>query len=785
MRRLLRLLLIIVLSLVTAAALGAGGGYLWLRTGLPRTEGTLVLEGPLAPVEIRRDDKGIPHIRAADAHDAYFALGFVHAQDRLWQMDMMRRFGAGRLSEVVGARALDTDRLMRTLGVYRLAERAVDQLDDDTRASLAAYAQGINAFLATRRGALPPEFLALGYAPEPWRPADSVVWGKLMAMRLSGDWRGELLRARLAKRIGRDKVDALWPPDAGNSPTIRDSARRLDGGDPILAALSESLLGSGASNMWALAGAQTETGRPILANDPHLGANLPSQWYLARLETPDWTLAGATAPGVPFLILGRNRRIAWGFTSSQADVEDLFIETQAPDDPNAYLTPDGPKPFETQEERIRVKDADDVVITVRATRHGPVISDVLAEKDRPGGTILALSAPYLMEPDRSAAAVLGLNKAQSWDDVLGALQSFDSLQQNVFYADRDGNIGFIAPGRVPIRRSGDGFFPADGASGDGDWVGFIPYDKLPQTYNPSSGRLANANNRPVGRDYPYYLAREWEEPYRYDRIIELLDAKPKQTAADSAAMQADILSPLAREFLPLLIARAEPGDDRSGPLLKTLAAWDGRMERGRSEPLIFVAWLRALTQTLFEQTLGPDFGAFWGLHPRLLRAALAGQSAWCAAEAGTQPCTREARAALGAALDELTWRYGADAGRWQWGEAHAVELRHPVLGALPVLSRWFSVRLPLGGGDETLQRAAMRWSSAAPYRAGHIATFRGIYDFTDLDGSLFLIATGQSGHPLSRHFLDLAVRWRDFDYVRIGAAPADGDLLRLVPPDSP
>ncbi len=775
MRRTFRRLLVGLAALILLGGAAVGGGYLWLRTGLPQTSGTIVLEGPFAPVEVRRDAQGVPHIVAADSRDAAFAIGFVHAQDRLWQMDMMRRYGAGRLSEVVGGRALDTDRMMRTLGVYRLAERAVDQVDADTRIALESYAKGVNAFLATRRGALPPEFIAMNYTPEPWRPADSLVWGKLMAMQLSGDWRGELFRAQLAKRLGREAVEALFPPDAGESPTIRDSASLMAPFDT-----------RGASNMWVLTGSHTDTGAPILANDPHLGANVPSQWYLARIETPDGIMAGATAPGVPFMVLGRNARIAWGFTSTQSDVEDLFVETEAPGDPASYLTPDGSQKFETREERIRVKGEEDAIVIVRSTRHGPVISDALKDGERLDGAILALSAPYLMEPDRSASAVQGLNRARNWDDVLAAMQNFDSLQQNIFYADVDGHIGYIAPGRIPIRKSGDGFLPADGASGAGDWTGFVPYDELPRAYDPPAGWLANANNRPVGRDYPYFLSREWDEPYRYDRIVALINAKPRQTIADSAAMQADILSPVAREFLAALIMRADPGDDRSAPILRALEAWDGRMTPDAREPLIFTAWMRALMQTLFEQKLGPDFARFWGLHPRLLRQALAGQGGWCAPAATDAPtCQTETRAALGAALDELGWRYGPDLAQWNWGQAHALVLSHPVLGALPVVGKWFSKFLPLGGADDTVMRAAMRWSGQAPYRTVHISTLRAIYDLGDLDASQFLIATGQSGHPLSPHFLDLAQRWLGFEYLRLGPAPADVAVLRLTPPNSP
>ena len=401
------------------ALLGLGGGWLWLRSSLPKTAGILNLPGLGAEAEILRDPMGLVTIRARSETDASFALGFVHAQDRLWQMDLMRRAGAGRLSEVFGSATIDIDKLMRLMDFYRLAEASYRQLSPPARALLDAYSRGVNAFLEQRRGALPLEFQLLRYAPEPWRPAHSLVWGKAMALQLSNNWQAEALRARLAARLNEAQIDFLWPPYPKDAPvTLAESV------DPALlpdlaSILPWSLMPKSASNVWALSGAKTASGKPLLANDPHLALETPSVWYLARIETPSLTLTGATAPGVPFHTLGHNGRIAWGFTTTHSDTQDLFIE-QAADRPGYYRSPEGDKPLKTRKEVFKVKGEDAVEVTFRYSRHGPIISDLRGPA--PGkNQMLALAWPALREDDATPQALYELNRAGSWQEAVAAL----------------------------------------------------------------------------------------------------------------------------------------------------------------------------------------------------------------------------------------------------------------------------------------------------------------------------------------------------------------------------
>jgi len=517
MRRLTKWFGRILLATVTIAFVVIVAGFFWLRTSLPKTDGVVEVEGLSRSVEIIRDGNGIPHIFAANDRDAAFALGYVHAQDRLLQMELMRRFGAGRLAEVVGAPALRVDRMARTLGMYRRSEASFKHLNAETRAGLEAYATGVNAYLNMHSGALPLEFQLLGAKPEPWKPADSLVWGRIMATGLTINWRSELLRAYMAQRIGAKAIPDLWPPDPGDAPiTIRDAERRrastlkpLDLG-PLLAAIPKSFK-SGASNAWAVSGQHTKTGKPILANDPHLQIGTPILWYLVHIQTPQGRMVGATTPGVPTVLLGHNGHIAWGFTNTGPDSQDLFVERVDPDDPTRYLTPDGWRPFATRDEVIAVKDGDPVTLRVRATRHGPVLSDLLRSADAAldEHQVLALSWTALAEDDVSIQALLDLSGAEDWQGFVAAARSHGAPQQNVLYADTMGHIGFIAPGRVPIRAQGDGQWPVPGWTGAYDWQGMIPFEQLPQALDPPEDAFVNANNRIVTEAYPYLLSVDW------------------------------------------------------------------------------------------------------------------------------------------------------------------------------------------------------------------------------------------------------------------------------------
>jgi penicillin amidase len=779
-RRLLRVLLLLVLIAVAAP-------LLWLRSSLPRTQGRLELPGLDAAVRISRDAYGIPTITAQSARDAAFALGFVHAQDRLFEMDLMRHAGAGRLSEWFGARTLPFDRFVRVIGLYRAAERQLGLLSPPLRAVLAAYADGVNAYLAHRR-ALPAEYYVLRVRPEPWTPADTLVWGKLIALQLAGNFRRELQHARLAERLTPDELQLLFPPYPTDAPvTVSDATNWLKG-LPLRAiqdALPAIVGPHFASNNWVVDGKHSVSGKPLLANDPHLGLQAPSIWYLARIETPHHRLAGVTSPGEPFLVLGHNEHIAWGFTNTESDVEDLFIERVDPADPSRYLTPRGSAPFRTREETILVRGGAPVTLKVRETRHGPVLSDLGGTygKLAAAGTVLALEATFLDGDDRSPEALWAMNRARNWSEFRNALRDFVAPEQNMVYADVDGNIGFIAPARVPIRAKGDGWLPAPGWTGEYDWTGYIPFDKLPSAFDPPSGRFASANNKIVSESYPYFLGRGWDLPNRVLRINQLLDRTPRQSPASFAAIQADDLSLMAKDLLPLMLA-IRPTSSTAAAALERLRQWNGRMDRDQVAPLLFTAWLRALNRDLFADRLGDAFDDYWGLHPDVIRRILTQHTEWCrdAADApAAGSCTDRLAAALEEAVAGLERRYGADMAEWRWGRAHRAQFTNSFWRNVPLLRSFFATTIAANGGYDTIDRGATLLDSPDPYADVLAPTLRMIVDLGDIDGARFMIAPGESGNVLSPHYSDLMRRWRDHDYLTLGGPPVGGTLV-LAPP---
>jgi penicillin amidase len=736
MRRSLRLTYWTLGLVPGLATVVLGAGLVWLRGSLPDLDGNHALPALATPVEVLRDGDGIVTIRAGGELDAARALGYVHAQDRLWQMDFMRRTGAGRLSEVIGPETLGFDRLMRGLGLYRAAEANLALLAPEVHALLEAYAAGVNAFIAAPDGPWPPEFHLLRYEPEPWRPADSLVWGRLMAFQLSGNWPEELQRLRLSEYLTPEQITFLWPDYPADAPvTLGDlmpgqvrkfasesaapghdaepAPTTLPPGSPpsnIDDPLPWAWAPKDASNAWVLAGGRTASGKPILANDPHLGLDAPGLWYLARIETPELTLAGATAPGVPHLVVGHNGHIAWGFTTTHADTQDFFVERLSAGKPGHYDTPEGPKPFELREEVIEVRGEAAEVLTVRATRHGPVFSDLrpgLAEA-LPEGQVLALAWPALRAEDRTAGAVYRLNRARGWPDFLAAMERFDSPVQNVAYADTSGAIGFVAAGRIPLRKAGDGRTPVPGWSGDHDWRGFVPFAELPMAKDPPGGRIVNANNRVVGEAYPHLIAADWPDAERARRIEQVLDGAAEATLEESLALQQDAVSLGAARLVPLLLA-GPPGTGRAAEARARLAGWDYRMARGRPEPLIFTAWMAALNEALLADELGPAFGFFQRADATLTARILTEGQAWCddVTTPQVEDCSERVSAALSAALAELEARYGEDIGAWRWGAAHMARFPHPVLSHIPLVEGWF------GFAVETPSTTWRTWTTRA------------------------------------------------------------------------
>ncbi|MFA7428767.1 MAG: penicillin acylase family protein [Rhodospirillaceae bacterium] len=753
-------------------------------SSLPRTTGTLSLPGLHGAVEVARDDFGVPIITAADQHDAAFALGFVHAQDRLFQMDFLRRLGSGRLAEAVGSAALPSDRFMRTLGLRHAAAASLNAVDDETRAALDAYAAGVNAFLDTREGFLPPEFLVLGLEPEPWTPADSLLWQRLMAMRLSGNWYEEALRATLLTALPPETVAELWAgPDPDDPTTISTAAHSKHVFTALMEAWPEALRPTLASNAWLLDGSRTASGAPLLANDPHLGLGVPNVWYLAEVRTPQGRVSGATVPGVPFHIVGHNGTIAWGLTTTHSDTMDLFVEDSA--GPGLYLTPDGPQPFETRTETILVRDAPAEQFTVRATRHGPVVSDLL-DVPLPEGSVLALAATALEPDDRTAEAILHLNRASSWQAAERALATYHAPQQNFIIADRAGTIAYLAPGRVPVRRTGRGVVPRPGAEGAFDWTGWLPYSALPRLENPPSGVIINANNRPVPEDYPHLLSVHWPAPHRAERIKEVLASLPAATPDDMRRLQLDALSPVFRDLWPLMEG-TQPDSPAAADALAALRAWDGTMAVARPEPLVFTAWRLTLERAVFADDLGPLYRHWEGSHPRVLRRVLSGKTVhpWCddVATPQTETCAEQLSASLDETLKSLETEFGAPS-TWRWGAAHAVRLEHPVFRHLPVLGWLSALSAHLDGSDETVNRGGFSARGVGSWRQrlgrNHGAGLRAVYDLSDLDSSGYIIAAGQSGHLLSPHYRDMMAPWQEGRLIAIRPAP-DSRVLTLEP----
>ena len=629
MKRIIRRGFFISIGLAFASLAGL---IYWLSPFLHVSDGTVSLKGLGAPVELIRDQHGVPHIKARNLRDAYTVLGFMHARDRFWQMEATRRLGAGRLTEVIGEPGIRSDKLMRTLGFARLAKRQYEQLAAPVRQSLVAYAAGVNVWLNTHQGALSPEFALFGLKPEPWHPVDSLVWGKLMGLRLSRNWRRELLRYQMAGHLPLKKMRDLWPSMPADdpvsipfsNPSQSKSDLSLDGSFAML----DQLIGpfSEASNAWAVSGKRTNTGKPILANDPHLGFSIPILWYLARIETPEHTLLGVTVPGMPFHLLGQNKNIAWGFTTTSGDTTDLYIEKIDPNNPNRYLSTTGYRLFNSRKEIILVNDDEPITLNIRETRQGPVISDLLTGSKGNNLSVLSVKAAFLADNDQTPTAIYFLNRANDWPSFLGALRLFHAPQQNILYADHSVNIGLVAAGRMPVRKHGQGWWPQAGWTEKNDWPGYIHFDELPKSFNPASGIIVNANNRVVDQRYPYYLSEDFASGYRAQRITDELNRIKKQTVKTSARLQNDEVSVMAQKILPLLLSKIlKPITNQAAQdALKILKGWNGNMNKDDSAPLIFNAWLRELIRTIAADELGPHFRRYWyipslsGNHPHPL-----------------------------------------------------------------------------------------------------------------------------------------------------------------------
>lgn len=789
MRMFLRIGRWVLLSVLVLVIVLGGGGYFWLRGSLPQTAGTLYVTGIDDSVEILRDRDGIPHIYARTESDALFGLGYVHAQDRLWQMEFQRRVGHGRLSEVLGDATLEVDMFLRTIGTGRAAASAWANATPTEQKVLTYYIAGINAFIANHHGRqLPIEFTLLGFEPEPWTPEDVLVWGKMMAWDLGGNWEDELIYAQLIERLGPERAAQLMPAYAPNDPIILpDDAMRDLTATSTPSTHSQSPVGMGqyqgllainrvlkdelglggrliGSNNWVIGGARTTTGKPILANDPHLGAQIPSIWYLAHLSGGRLDAIGATLPGVPGIIIGHNQSIAWGVTNTTPDVQDLYIERI--NDKNEVEYQGVWEPMRIITETIKVKDQPDQVIQVRITRHGPLISDVLEEATEP----LAFRWTALDEEDHILEAFNGIARARNWEQFTNALARYTSPIQNFVYADTDNNIGYYAPGSLPIRAKGDGTRPVPGWTGEYDWLGYVPFEQMPHSRNPERGWIVSANNRVTPDSYPYLISTNFAAPYRALRIVEMIEAKDKLSLDDVAAMQYDVLSLQARELLPHLLQVA-PTDERSRAALELLRTWDGSMHADSAAAAVYHAWYYFVPEQIFADELGEELWDNFADNKdnlaMVIARLIAGEhTEWCD-NINTPPvetCADAFAAALPRGLAHMAELQGNDSpSAWRWDRVHHAKFPHNPFDEVDALQPIFSRSIPNGGDGFTVNVASPRRSD--PFNHYNVVSYRHIIDLRDLTASRYIHTTGQSGQLLDSHYSDFIKLWQRGEYL--------------------
>lgn len=777
---------------------------------VPDFSGKVELAGLGGPVEIVRDAHAIPHIYARSMRDAYLALGYVHAQERLFQMEFARRAAAGRLSEILGERGLELDRLFRTLDLETAARSGWSSLDREARDLLSAYAAGVNAWLSSGEP-MPIELTLLRHTPAAWRELDSISVMKLMAWQLSGNWGNELRRVRLATRLDPAQLAQLTSPadqaiafeplwqvyrqlglfsgptfarapqgarkHGHRSPAVPGAGETLAAFFGELARFAPARLGRAiGSNNWALHGAHTASKLPLLANDPHLALTAPSQWFFAHLEAPGFKVIGASMPAMPGVILGRNAHVAWAFTNFGPDTQDLYFEKLAGE--KHYETPAGNKPFEVKRETIRVRGAAPHIQNVRRTRHGPVISDVSddARALAPKGFVLSLAWVGLAAGDETAAFPLVAANARDGASLREAARHFHTPAQNIVYADTAGSIGFIAAGKLPLRPSQSplrGLIPAPGWVGDHDWIGYVPFEELPQLRDPESGSIVTANQNTLPSGYPHWLGADFGPPYRADQIRSLLGAGSAHDLGSFARIQTDRHSTLARQALAPMLAALGGLSERERSLVDELRHWDGDMRADARAPLVFAAWLRELSRRVCEDELGDAFAAEWEMAAELtVRALQEGSSGahlgWCndVRTPAEESCTEQVRTALPAALDYLRQRFGDAPDAWRWGAAHTALAPHRLFGSIPLLADLFNLSVARGGDGTTVDVGSYLWEDDEfAFENDWGPGFRALYDLADLDRSVGILNSGQSGHVMSPHYRDMLEPWARGEFV--------------------
>lgn len=761
-------------TIVVLAVIVVVGLNLYLSSTKAIIEGELAMKVLDADVKVVRDTDGVPHITAQSDADLYRAQGFVQAQDRLFQMDLARRQASGRLAEVVGESAVDTDKFFLTFSLRDAAEKSYDGYSEEAKEVLEFYAEGVNDFIefAKEENKLSYEFKLLGYEPEEWTPTDSLAIGKYMAYDLGGNWSTLAIRHWALNELDEEKAKELFITYPENAKSIIEA--NISNPVNVSGHFDSSVLPNefNGSNNWVVSGDKTASGLPLLADDPHLGLSTPSVWYQMHLESPEQNVSGVIFAGIPGIILGHNEDVAWGVTNVGPDVQDLYIETPNPEDRTQFLYEGKWEQAEVRNSPIKVKGQEDIPFEVVVTRHGPIISDVVF-KEEEASALFSMQWTALA-PTLELQAILKMNKSADWEEFEVALEDFHAPAQNFVFAAKDGTIAYKANGKIPLRKTGDGQLPVPGDSAEYDWQGFVPYNELPVVVNPEEGYIATANNEVVDDSYPYHITDFWAQSYRYERIAEVLESKSDFTKEDMMDLQMDQTNLYAKEFLTQMLGSVENLDTKGEykEILSLVKQWNQVDDKEQAAPLVFHKWMKELPQTLLEEEMPEDVYSMLpgkgNISDQLLRKGYNNeQSAWLEAYGGVDKWVYDS---FVKATEEISEEFGSNEKKWKWGDYHQLTFDHPLGGASPILAYLLNPDpVPIGGSNITVQAAGFGEDG----KVDHGASWRFVADLADLNEAYHIVGPGQSGHMKSEWYHSQVDDWAEGNYH---TTVIDGDI---------
>ncbi len=781
MSKLVKIILAVITSMVILVMAIVAIAYIMLNRTLPEYEGSVKVDGISSKVEIYRDSLAIPYIKASSEEDAAFALGYAHAQERLFQMDIMRRAIEGRLSEVLGDKTVKFDKMFRTYGFYRNRFVYYNSLPDSTKDDLVAYSKGVNAFLKDNEGKLPIEFTLLNYKPEKWKPEESALISKLLAYQLNISWWTDIAFSRLVQKLGAEKVKMLLPDFPENSPTIipphlkqlpllSDALIQTDREFRELMGFKGTHIGS---NNWVVNGKMSKSGFPIIANDPHLAHQLPGLWYLAVIKSPTWEVAGVTLPGIPGVVIGKNNNISWVLTNVMADDSDYYIEEL--DSNRTHYKLDGKwKPLKIFTDTIKVKGKPDLIVTEYYTHRGPIINGIHLFTENSDSPPISMRWTGL-DKTNEVAALININKARNWEEFKNGVKLFAVPGQNFVYADRLGNIGYICGVKLPIRRTNSPTLIFDGTTSKSDWIGFVPFDKLPQFYNPAKNFIATANNKVI-KNYKYHISNVWEPSSRIDRITELLTSKEKHSVNDFQKYQLDQVSPYARKLTPYILNAFSNADSLSENVKLSLALlknWDFNMSKESQTPAIYSVFYNRFLKNIFEDEMGKELFKeyiFMANVPyRKVMELISDNHQVLFDDVNTRKIeTRDdiIRKSFVEAVAELENRLGKNPQKWQWGKLHYILFKHSLHGASKLLDKIFDAGpFEIGGSGTTIFNT--EYSFRKPYANILGPSMRYIFDFSKPNLFYIVLPSGESGNFMNPHYKEMIPSWLNGKYYKV------------------